>query len=87
MEGVEEMKDISGLSQSQKAEIASYIARDNLKLVNQKVEKVIVKKSFYTKYVKRLLDILISAAALIVTSPINRVIAVITFFDVGRPIK
>lgn len=80
------MKDISGLSQSQKAEIASYIARDNLELVNRNVKRVIVKKSFYTKYVKRLLDILIAAVALIVTSPINLVIAVITFFDVGRPI-
>lgn len=86
LEGVEKMKDISGLSQSQKAEIASYIARDNLEFVNQKAEKVIVKKSFYTKYVKRLLDIFISAIALIVTSPINLVIAVVTFFDVGRPI-
>lgn len=80
------MKDISGLSQSQKAVIASYIARENLEFVNQRVEKVIVKKSLYTKYMKRLLDILVSATALIVTSPINLVIAVITFFDVGKPI-
>lgn len=80
------MKDISGLSQSQKAEIASYIARDNLKIVNDKVQKVVVKKTFYTKYGKRLLDIMIALAALLITSPINLVIAIITFFDVGSPI-
>lgn len=42
--------------------------------------------TFYVKYVKRLLDIVISLIAIIVTLPINLVIAVITFFDVGRPI-
>lgn len=80
------MADISKLSLAGKAEIASYIKADTLDAVNKKVTPVIPKKSFYTKYGKRFLDILISLLALIVSSPINLIIAIVTFFDVGSPI-
>lgn len=80
------MQDISGLASDYKTEIAEYIKRDNLELVNQKVPVVHVKKSFYTQYGKRALDIVLSLVALIVTAPINAIIAIITFFDVGRPL-
>ncbi|MDO4306308.1 MAG: sugar transferase [Eubacteriales bacterium] len=80
------MQDITELSKSQKAEIASYIARDNLAIVNAKVKQVTVKDTFYTRYGKRAIDIVISLFALIVTLPINFFIAIITFFDVGSPI-
>ncbi|MDO5423999.1 MAG: sugar transferase [Eubacteriales bacterium] len=42
--------------------------------------------TFYVKYVKRTFDIIISLSAVIVTLPINLVIGIITFFDLGRPI-
>jgi lipopolysaccharide/colanic/teichoic acid biosynthesis glycosyltransferase len=42
--------------------------------------------SFYAKHGKRLLDIAIAFPAVIFTLPINLPIAVITLFDVGRPI-
>lgn len=45
-----------------------------------------IKETFYSKYVKRLLDILISLAAVIVTFPINIVIGIATYFSLGRPI-
>lgn len=45
-----------------------------------------VKKTFYVVVVKRLLDILISLPAVIVTIPVNLVLAVITYFSVGSPI-
>lgn len=80
------MWDISELSQSDKTEIAGYIKRDNLKAVNQKLQAVHVKNSFYTRFGKRILDIILSLFAIIITFPINLAIAVITFFDVGHPI-
>ncbi len=80
------MQDITGLSLSDKSEIAEYIKRDNLEIVNSKITQANVKDSFYTRYVKRVLDIIISLIALIVVAPINIVIAVVTFFDVGSPI-
>lgn len=80
------MADISKLSASERAEIASYIKADTLDAVNKKVVPVKPRVSFYTKYGKRFFDILASLAAIIVTLPINLVIAVVTFFDVGSPI-
>lgn len=81
-----EMKDISQLSHSQQEEIAGYIKRDNLETVNKNVVEIIPKKTFYTKYGKRILDIIISLLAIIITLPINLIIAVVTYFDVGSPI-
>lgn len=48
--------------------------------------KVKVKRGLYATYIKRLLDIIIASVALICFLPINIVIGIITFFDVGRPI-
>ncbi len=50
------------------------------------IANVRVSNTFYARYVKRLLDILLSLAAIIVTLPINVIIGCITFFDVGRPV-
>ena len=47
---------------------------------------VIIIDSFYAKYGKRILDILVSLAALIITAPINLLIGLITYVDVGRPL-
>lgn len=80
------MVDINELSFSQKAEIADYIKRDNLTIVNHKLKPAEVKDSFYTRYGKRCIDIVFSLLALTVTAPINLVLAVITFFDVGCPV-
>ncbi len=80
------MYDISHLPKDVKTEIAEYIKQDTLEKLNSVVPEVMVKKSFYTQYGKRFLDIVISAICLFITLPINIIIAVITFFDVGRPI-
>lgn len=42
--------------------------------------------TFYVKYVKRVLDIILSLLAVVLTFPINVIIGIVTFFDVGRPI-
>ncbi|MDO4273061.1 MAG: sugar transferase [Eubacteriales bacterium] len=45
-----------------------------------------IKKSFYIKYVKRTIDIIVSLLAIILTLPINLIIAVLTLFDLGQPV-
>lgn len=67
-------------------EVSKVIAEDTLEYVNAHCKKVIPKDSFYIRYVKRCIDIVLSAIALIVTLPINLIIAICTYFDVGRPI-
>lgn len=52
----------------------------------QREETIRVPDTLYTRYGKRALDICISLLAVVVTLPINLILAVITFFDVGRPI-
>ena len=80
------MVNIEELSLSQKKEIAAYIKNDTLKIVNESAPRVKIRKSFYTCFGKRVLDIIVSLIVIIVTLPINFMIAVITFFDVGRPL-
>lgn len=45
-----------------------------------------IKQTFYVKYVKRLIDIIFSLTAILLTLPVNLLIAAATFVDVGRPI-
>jgi len=78
--------DISMLPKSQLLEIAAYIREDTLNVVNKTQEFKPVRETFYTKYGKRFIDIVLSSAALLITLPINAVIGVVTFFDVGSPI-
>lgn len=51
-----------------------------------KNSNVQVSQTLYARYVKRLLDIIVSVVALVVTLPINIAIGIMTFFDVGKPI-
>lgn len=74
------------LTKAQRADLAERLAAERLDTVNRISAEVHVKRSFYSKYGKRALDFMIALLALIVTFPINLVIGIITFFDVGRPI-
>lgn len=74
------------LSPEEKGKIAAYVHEQNIKRVNQESRPVIPKISFYSRIGKRILDILISSLAIVLTFPINVIIGIITFFDVGKPI-
>ncbi|MCD8150486.1 MAG: sugar transferase [Clostridiales bacterium] len=80
------MQDITELALSAKLEIAGYIKEDTLETVNAQVQEANVKDTFYTRYGKRFLDIIIGLLGFLISLPINLIIAVVTFFDVGRPI-
>lgn len=44
------------------------------------------RRSFYSKYGKRILDIIFGGIGFVITIPFNIVLAILTYFDVGRPI-
>lgn len=78
--------DRQALPQAMRWKIADWLAEDNLSLINKNKPRLMIKETFYIQYGKRFLDILISLFAVIVTLPINFIIGIITFFDVGVPI-
>lgn len=65
---------------------AQKIKGENLEYVNAHSTPVHPSNSFYARYGKRVLDILISAAALVLLSPVNLVLMICTWMDVGRPV-
>lgn len=79
-------KDKKDLTKAERWYIADRLAEERLPIVNQNVQEVHVKDSFYTRYGKRILDIVISFFALLITLPINIICAVCTLIDVGFPI-
>ena len=68
----------------------TYIARiasaDNLEKVNRTSKAVMPRKSIYLKYIKRIIDLVITVPVFIVVLPINFIVGVITLFDVGVPV-
>jgi len=65
--------------------IAQMVA-GNRKTVNEKSAPVHPKKSIYAEYIKRLIDLVITIPVFIILLPINLIIGIVTFFDVGTPI-
>lgn len=74
------------VTKSQRWIIADRLAEDRLETVNRLCRPVEPRRTFYSRFVKRGLDIIVSAAALVVTLPINAVAAVGTALDVGSPL-
>lgn len=78
--------DRSELSRFVQYRIADILQEENLQEVNRSIVPAKVRDTFYTRYGKRFLDIIISAVALLVSLPINLLIGIVTVFDVGSPI-
>ena len=78
--------EVSELTKDMRWHIADRLAEDRLDIINERCEPVVAPKTFYSQYGKRFVDIVLSGVALLLTFPINVVIGVCTFFDVGRPI-
>ena len=84
-----ERKVVSGnalLSTSEENLLAEYLKENNLDRVNRCSPPVFQRRGIYSRYIKRILDIGISSVAMIVFLPVNLVLCVCTFFDVGKPI-
>ena len=74
------------LTAEDKDKIIRIIMNERIQRENPADNSVKPRKTFYTMYGKRIIDILVSGAALFVTAPVNAVIMVITYFDVGSPV-
>lgn len=74
------------LNADQWDELARILAEERLPHVNEIVEEVHPADNLYARYGKRVIDIAVSGAALVVTAPLNLVFGICTYFDVGRPI-
>ena len=74
------------LISSEEERYASFLKNRHLEKTNKADKKVIPRSNFYSKYIKRGLDLLISIPAFVILLPLNFVFGVCTFFDVGSPI-
>ncbi len=76
----------SNLVSKEEAEYARYLKENFYDAVNNNSPKVNPRTSFYTKYGKRMLDLIISIPVFLLLLPLNLIFAICTFCDVGRPI-
>lgn len=74
------------LNRNMRWEVAQLLRDRYLEDVNALSADVVARESFYTTHGKRALDIAVSAAALGVSLPLNAVIALITYADLGHPV-
>lgn len=74
------------LTKAQRWYIADRLAEERLPSINKDLKDVIPSRTLYVRYGKRFVDIIVSGTALIVTLPINVLLLVGTYLDVGCPV-
>lgn len=74
------------LSSSKEEFVSQYLKEENLDRVNRESDPVRPRNSIYTRYIKRIIDFLVGLTCFVAVSPINLILAVCTYFDVGWPI-
>lgn len=83
---MEQIVGNANLVSNEEEEAARILREKNLQHKNDISPKVKPKVSFYTRYGKRILDIVISLPACLILLPFNFLFAICTFLDVGSPI-
>ncbi len=86
MEHCENAVGNANLISNEEEAVAQMLREKNLKHTNDISTPVHPLDTFYTRYGKRILDILISFPAFVLLLPFNILFGICTFFDVGRPI-
>lgn len=76
----------ASLISSEEEQAARILREKYLKHTNEISAPVKPKDTFYTRYGKRVLDIIISLPIFIILLPFNIIFGICTFLDVGRPI-
>lgn len=76
----------TSLVSNEEEQVAEYLRVKYLEHTNKISLPVHPKVTFYTRYGKRALDIMISLPAFMVLLPFNVVFGICTYFDVGSPI-
>lgn len=78
--------DRSELTKAMRWYIADRLAEEKLGDLNAKLVDVVPRDTFYSRHIKRAIDIAISLVVLLIALPINAIIAVCTYFSVGWPL-
>ena len=65
---------------------AEYLRKNYLESANSRAKRVHVRDTLYTRYIKRILDVVISLPVFVILLPLNFIFGICTFFDVGMPI-
>jgi len=83
---MEQVVGNASLVSNEEEQVANLLREKYLQHTNDISAAVHPKDTFYTRYGKRFLDILISLPVFIILLPFNIIFGICTFFDVGRPI-
>ena len=75
-----------GLASNEESAAAEYLREHFLDETNRVSAPVHPRKTIYTRFGKRFLDIMISFPAFLILLPFNVVFGICTFFDVGNPV-
>lgn len=78
--------DRTELTKQQRWAVSASLARDRLPIIDSNLKEAVPADNLYVRYGKRAIDIFVSSVALIVTFPINLVLAIVTLIDLGRPL-
>lgn len=76
----------NNLVTAEEKEIAQKLKDENLSRKNSMSRKVNFRKTFYTLYGKRMIDVVISFPICVVLLPVQLTLGICTFFDVGLPL-
>lgn len=83
---VEKGIQFDSLTEEQRARVAEAVARDSREYMERLDSPIRLGSPVYRVYIRRMIDIAISSVALIVTLPINLILAIGTYLDVGSPV-
>lgn len=76
----------SELISDEEDELVSFLRERNFDRVNAASKAVVPRQNLYSRYGKRLFDIVIALVVLLITLPFNVVFGLLTLRDVGRPV-
>ena len=82
----EKVKGNYNLISREEEQMVAFLRDNFLNHANSISAKVHPRTSFYSRWGKRILDIVISLPICLVLLPLNLIFAVCTYFDVGRPL-
>lgn len=74
------------LTKEMRWKIADRIAEDLLPQINSMCRQVTPRNTFYVRHIKRMMDVIIAFLVLLLTFPVNLLIGIITYFDMGTPV-
>lgn len=66
--------------------VATYLRDKNLEYTNKISKEVTPRNTIYSRYIKRLIDIIVSLFACVLLIPLNIILGICTFLDVGSPV-